>query len=146
MPDKLLLCVSANQAVAAHWRGGRILKCMVFPNDESGIVEFGDFASSLGAAHTWLAADTVEEDYRFESLPHTSGSDRNEMLTRKLKQYYRNTPYVSATARGREATKRRDDRFLFSALTNPALIDPWLRTANTLELPVAGVCLVPDLT
>src|SRR6185436_12672816 len=145
MPDKLLLCVSANQAVAAHCRSGRIVQCTAFANSESGIAEFSEFASILGAAYAWIAADTVEEDYRFESLPHTGGSDRAEMLTRKLKQYYRNTPYVSATARGRDASKRRDDRFLFSALTNPVLIDPWLRTASTLGLPVAGICLMPDL-
>jgi len=146
MPGKLLLCVSANQTVAVHGNGGRIVHCATFANDEAGIAEFGEYASTLGAAHTWIAADTIEEDYRFESLPHTSGSDRSEMLARKLKQYYRNTPYVSAAARGRDASKRRDDRFLFSALTNPTLIDPWLRTASAQGLPIAGICLIPDLT
>ncbi len=123
-----------------------MVNCATFANNESGIAEFADFASTLGAAPVWIAADTVEEDYRFESLPHTSGSDRAEMISRKLKQYYRNTPYVCATSRGRDATKRRDDRFLLSALTNPSLIDPWLRAANSHGLPVAGICLLPDLT
>lgn len=146
MPDKLLLCVSANQTVAAHWRGGRVVQCAAFGSDESGLGEFSAFVSPLRTAHVWIAADTVEEDYRFESLPHATGSDRAEMLSRKLKQYYRNTPYVSAVAQGREGGKRRDDRFLFSALTNPALIDPWLRILDARGHHVAGICLVSDLT
>jgi len=87
--------------------------------------------------------DTVEEDYRFEMLPHTFGSDRNDMVGRKLKQYYRNTPYYTAWLQGRESTKRRDDRYLFSALTNPNLVNAWLQPILARGLPVAGIYLLP---
>ena len=71
-------------------------------------------------------ADTVDEDYRFETLPHAFGSDRREMVERKLKQLYRSTPSTAPApgARGRQA---RDDRYLFAALTNPESFTPWLQ-------------------
>jgi hypothetical protein len=87
--------------------------------------------------------DAVEEDYRFESLPHTSGGDRAAMVSRRLKQHYRNSPYVAAALLGRDSDKRRDDRFLFSALTNPDLINEWLQAVVARGLPVAGIYLLP---
>ena len=64
-------------------------------------------------------ADTVDEDYRFETLPHAVGKDRRDMVDRKLKQLYRSTPFYGAQLQEREDGKRRDDRYLFAALTNP---------------------------
>ncbi len=87
--------------------------------------------------------DVVEEDYRFETLPHTTGSDRAEMVGRKLKQHYRNTPYMAASLIGRDSGKRRDDRYLFSALTNAELINDWLQAVAARGLPVAGIYLLP---
>jgi hypothetical protein len=76
-------------------------------------------------------------------LPHTSGRDRADMVGRKLKQHYRNTPYATALLLGRDAGKRRDDRFLLSALTNPDLMTEWLQAVAARGLPVAGIYLLP---
>ena len=83
-------------------------------------------------------ADTVDEDYRFETLPHAYGKDRRDMVERKLKQLYRSTPFFGASLAEREEGKRRDDRYLFAALTNPAVFDPWLRILIASGLPIAG--------
>ena len=146
MADQILLCISATQAVVAHARGRSIFRCEIFRADEAGLAAFDDFLAPVGSALVYLAADAVEEDYRLETLPHATGSDRNGMLARKLKQYYRNTPYVAAIPRGRAGDKRRDDRYLFAALTSAALIDPWLAAIARHGLPVAGIYLVSMLT
>jgi hypothetical protein len=46
----------------------------------------------------------------------------------------------------REDTKRRDDRYLFAAMTNPELFDPWLRLLTTSHLPIAGLFPLPLVT
>src|SRR5687768_3192386 len=88
-------------------------------------------------------ADAVEEDYRFDTLPHSFGSERAQMVARKLKQHYRNTPYMGAWLQGREEGKRKDDRFLFSALTNPDIVAEWVRVIAAQELPLAALYLLP---
>ena len=88
-------------------------------------------------------ADTVDEDYRFETLPHTTGKDRRDMVERKLKQLYRSTPFYGSSLQEREDSKRRDDRYLFAALTNPEVFNPWLRILTASGLPIAGVFPVP---
>lgn len=146
MANKLLLCISINGATAARWKGGRLHDCAVFGSDEAGIAEFRDYIASSSGIPAFLIVDAVEEDYRFETLPHASGSDRAQMVERKLRQYYRSSPYCAASLIGRDASKRRDDRFLFSALTNPEIVGPWLTALMEAGLPVGGIYLLPMVT
>lgn len=143
MADKLLIGVAAQGATVALWRGSKIAECHVLANDESGHAGFRELLASFKNVPAYVMVDAVEEDYRFETLPHAFGSDRTEMVARKLKQHYRNTPYMTAWLLGRDTGKRRDDRYLFSALTNPELIDEWLKAVVARGLPVAGIYLLP---
>lgn len=143
MADKLLIGISAQGATVARWRGGRITECEVFDNDEGGHAAFRDYLATCDYMPASLMVDAVEEDYRFETLPHAFGSDRTQMVNRKLRQHYRNTPYMTSWLLGRDASKRRDDRYLFSALTNPDLVDEWLKAVLARGLPVAGIYLLP---
>lgn len=146
MASKLLICISANRTTAARWRGGRLEDCVVFAPDETGAGEFRDYVADSGKIPAFIIVDAVEEDYRLETLPHASGSDRAQMVERKLRQYYRNSPYCAASLIGRDNSKRRDDRFLFSALTNPDIVAPWLNVLVEHELPVGGIFLLPVVT
>lgn len=143
MAAKLLIYISAAGAVAARAGGRRIDDIQRFANDESGIESFRSYAAANSSAPAFLLVDAIEEDYRFETLPHASGSDRDQMVERKLRQHYRNSPFSSAQLVGRDSTKRRDDRFLFCALTNPDLVAPWLDALTAANHPVAGVYLLP---
>jgi len=146
MASKLLICISANHATVARWRGGRLGECEVFADDEAGITEFRNYAAGCGNIPAFVIVDAVEEDYRVETLPHASGSDRAQMVERKLRQYYRASPYCAASLIGRDSSKRRDDRFLFAALTNPELVAPWLAVLVECQLPVGGIFLLPMVT
>jgi hypothetical protein len=143
MAEKLLIGISAQGVTAAHWRGKRITDCQLFANDEGGHAAFKEYLNTFTNVPVHIMVDAVEEDYRFETLPHAFGSERAEMVGRKLKQHYRNTPYMTASRVGRERGKRRDDRYLFSALTNAELIAEWLQAVVARGLPVAGVHLLP---
>ncbi len=146
MADKLLISISARQVSAARWQGGCFARCNVFAASEDGLTEFKSYLAQVANLPVHMLVDAVEEDYRVESLPHAFGSERSEMVNRKLKQYYRNTPYCSARLQGRDTGKRRDDRYLFCALTNPELIAPWVEAVNERGLPMAGIYLLPTVS
>lgn len=143
MANKLLICISVTAVTAARWRGGRLQDCTVFEPDPDGLAAFRDYAAASGNIPAFIIVDAVEEDYRFETLPHATGSDSAQMVERKLRQHYRGSPYVAALRVGRDSTKRRDDRFLFAALTNPEIVAPWLAVLAETGLPVGGVFLLP---
>jgi len=143
MAKKLLLCVSAFSMTAAVWTGRRIASCSAFEDDDAGQAAFQTFIRSAPGAPVYLMADTVDEDYRFETLPHAFGSDRREMVERKLKQLYRSTPFYGANLLERDGDKRRDDRYLLAALTNGEAFTPWLQLLVAAQAPIAGVYPLP---
>jgi hypothetical protein len=143
MLSKIILSVSSKQATAGLWRMGRFVSCTQFANDEAGLAKYQLFVSSHPDSPIHIIADAVEEDYRLETMPHSGGRARNEMLQRKLGQLYRNNNYRAALFIGRESDKRRDDRILMMALTNSDLLTPWISVLEAIEAPIAGVYLVP---
>lgn len=146
MFSKIVLCVNSRQATVGLWRMGRLRFCTIYPNTPVGHDDFRQFLSRHPNIPVHLITDAVEEDFRLETMPHSSGSARQEMLDRKLGQLYRNSSYRTALFAGRESDKRRDDRFLLMALTNPDIVTPWVGITEELQAPLAGVYLLPMIS
>ena len=140
MTARLLLYLSAHGATLAQagWRG-RLRWLQPLAAGAAGLREAGEIFGRFAQASVRVLVDSVEEDYRFETLPHTWGSARRQMVTRRLNQFYRATPYRTALFQGRESGRRRDDRFLFLALTRPELFEPWRALFQEHGVAVAGV-------
>jgi hypothetical protein len=141
--EKLLVCVSEQQATAACWRRGRIVDLQRFAHGAQGFAGFREFLAPYADTPLFMLVDAAEEDYRIEALPHCVGEERRQMVARRLKQHYRNTQYAAAWLQDREPTGRRDDRFLFCALNNAERLDEWLRAVHARDLLLAGVYLLP---
>jgi hypothetical protein len=146
MASKLLLCASSFHLSVGLWTGRRLASVRTFEDDESGQRAFHAFVQGVAGVPAYLMADTVDEDYRFETLPHATGSDRREMVERKLRQLYRSTPYFGTSRQEREGDKRRDDRYLFAALTNGEVFNPWLQILIAAKTPIAGAFPLPMVT
>ncbi len=143
MADKLLISISADQASVGLFRRGKLGPCQVFRNDARGVEGFDRLLSRVRNVPVLVMLDVVEEDYRFEMLPHATGRDRAELIDRRLRQLYRNTQYCAAVHQGRDTGKRRDDQYLFLGLINPDLLEGWLARIQAHDLPVAGVYQLP---
>ena len=145
MKHSLLLFLSADRLHAQVMENGKITLQYDFTDSPEGR---GDFASFLQTAKypTYLLTDLIEEDFRHETVPHLSGSSRASLMQRKFDQFYRGTPFHQATLLQRQKTGRRDEDMLFSALTNPALITPWLHIMLEQQTPLAGIYSVPQIS
>jgi hypothetical protein len=91
-------------------------------------------------------ADAVEEDYRLESVPHTTGAAKNELITRKLNQFYRGLEYRTAHFVRRETDKRKDDKYLFVALNNADFLQDWVNVIQEVKVQLVGIYLLPMLS
>lgn len=145
-PTKLVLCATAKQLLAGVWFSGVYKGSQVFVANEEGFADFAVFLQQYRDAPIYILADAVEEDYRLERIPHTSGSAKRELIERKLNQFYRNLNYRAAYFVGREHDKRRDDRYLFTALSNADFMQAWVAVIQAAEMPVVGVYLLPMLS
>jgi hypothetical protein len=143
MAEKLLISVAAEQATVARCRNGRLQGFQTFANDEDGWAAFEAFLKSAAGVPAYIMVDAVEEDYRFETLPHARGRDRQQLVTRNIKQLYRNTPYCSAWMQGRDVGRRKDDVYLFAALTNPDMLFGWVQALARRQTPLVGIYTLP---
>jgi hypothetical protein len=147
---KIILYAESTRLTAGVWRAffgsARLLSYRVFQNDaENSPQAQQDFAAFLSQHHKtpiYLIANHIEEDYRSDTLPHVLGRARQDMVTRKLGQLFRNVTYRAAHFAGREAERRRDDRYIFLALNNEEYIQGWIKQIELQEANLAGVYLL----
>lgn len=116
-----------------------------FSVDAAGLADFDRHMSASSEIPVYFVADLSEEDFRVESVAHVRGKDQKVLLDRKLLQYFRNAEYRSVRIQAREEGGRRDDRVLFSALTNTELLAPWIDYLLRKKVRVKGIVSVPLL-
>jgi hypothetical protein len=145
MKNTLLLFLSAGQLHAQFMANGKIATQRDFPNSPGGHEEFTGFLKAV-TCPAYLLVDLIEEDFRQETVPHLIGRSRTALLQRKLEQFYRGSPFHQTTLLQRQKSGRRDDDMLFSALTNPALITPWVNIMLAEQIRLAGIYSVPQIS
>ncbi len=136
---KQLFYLNNQQLTAYAWQSGVLARGPVFLNDEAGRADFGAYLAQAPSVPSFLLVDIVEEDFQRDSAPHVSGRARQALLDRKLVQLYRETPFRHAALQGRDKEGRKDDRYLFSALTNVDLPRAWLAVMQRHAVPLAGM-------
>lgn len=143
MSRRLLLFLSSDRLHVQLMDAGRIAAQHEFPDSPAGHDAFSELLRTTDCPAS-LLVDVIEEDFRQETVPHLIGGKRAALLQRKFEQFYHATPFRQATLLQRQKTGRRDDDMLFSALTNPALIMPWLDIILAQRTPLTGIYSVPQ--
>ncbi len=138
--------LSSDKLEVFHLQNGKLSSSYLFDVSEDGRKYFDRYLKETGQVATWLLVDLIEEEYRQDTIPHVSGGDRQALIERKRLRLFRETPYFYADIQGREEEGRKDDRVLFTGLTNPELITPWVNLLLENKTPLAGIYSVPRLT
>jgi hypothetical protein len=125
--------------VSMATRGKRIVMRREFAVTGTAATDFERHLATLRTMPVHLFTDLAEEDFRLDTVPHVGSRDRDAILARKLGQMFRNTPFRYAVLQGREPEGRRDDRVLYTAITNAEVLKPWLDIVERLRVPLAGI-------
>ncbi|MCZ4306466.1 hypothetical protein O4G98_17145 [Zoogloeaceae bacterium G21618-S1] len=140
MPVRHLLYLDANALHSFRWQQGSVVPTGRYPADDEGIKAFADAVRQAGSGLYTLLVDVVEEGFHADTLPSVRGPDRTAMLERKRSQAFFGTPFSGALSRGIDRNgRRRDERFLFVALTRPAVVEPWLQVLRVVNAPLTGI-------
>ena len=138
--------LSADKISVYHWEKGKLGSSYMFDVSPDGQKYFDRYLKETGRITTYFLVDLVEEEYRQDTIPHVFGSDRAAVINRKKARLFRDTPYFHASVEGREEEGRRDDQVMFMALTNPDLLEPWIKLLTNNKVPLAGIYSVPQIT
>ncbi len=136
---KHFLYLTNTRIVSLATNRGRIVARREFAVSGTGATEFERYLAAFAEVPTRLFTDLAEEDFRLDTIPHVGARDREAIVQRKLTQIFRNTPYRHAVLQGREPDGRRDDRVIYTAITNPEVLRPWLDALEKLQVPLAGI-------
>ncbi len=137
---KRLLFITNQQTSAYLWQGGRLLyPAQVFNHDAAGYQAFERYLQQHPKVSIYILTDLVEENFQRIAVPHVRGEAHRNLVARRLLQLYRETPFRHASTQEREASGRKDDMMLFSALTNAELLQPWIKAIGARQQPLAGI-------
>lgn len=136
---KQLLYLDNNHLTAYAWAKGSLSVIQEFQNDAAGCEEFSTYLSDKKNIATYLLVDLIEEAFQRDTIPHVLGNARRTLIKRRIGQIYRDTPFRQGMIQGREKSGRKDDQVLFSALTNPDLVKPWVDALIRQRIPLAGI-------
>jgi len=142
---KTMLLLSAAHCQVGTWQLGKFSVVEYFADNAEGHKAF-NARMKICRDPVYLLTDLVEEDFRHETEPHLHGKDRTAVIQRKLEQYYRSTPFRQGITLQRRKDGRHDDEMLFSALTHPELVTPWLNIMAENCLPLAGIYSLPNIS
>lgn len=145
-PDKLVFCATSHSLLAGLWHAGKLQGSQAFNNDDAGHAAFAEFLKQHISIPIYLMADAVEEDYRLERVPHTTGKAKKELVSRKLNQFYRGLDYRTAHFVNRDTNKRKDDKYLFVALNNADFLQSWVNLIQVAKVQLVGIYLLPMLS
>ncbi len=139
MLAKRVVYITASEANVYLFKDACLHGPEEFRLDQNGLKSFSSLLSGSDEMLTYLIVDVVEEEFRNETVPHLFGGERKALIDRRLDQYYRATPYKGSLIQGREEAGRRDDRILFTALTNPDVVNPWVECLLENKVPIVGI-------
>lgn len=133
------LYLTNTRLVSLETSRAQIVARREFAVSVAGAAEFERYVGHMEAKPVHIFTDVAEEDIRLDTIPHVGKRDRDAILARKVAQIFRNTPYRFAQVQGRETEGRRDDRVMYTAITNSEVLRPWLEILEKLRLPLAGI-------
>lgn len=145
MTARRLLYLNTHRLTAYRWQGGRLHAEASFATGEEGLAAFRDYLGINRHSELALLANIAEEGHVLETIPFLQGADRQALITRKIGQHFMGTPLAAAFSLGYEKSRRKNEKLLLSALTNPAHFDPWLKHIGEAEVPLAGIYTVAQL-
>ena len=137
----------SNARLTVHRRrGSKWLDPVPFDAGAEGLARFARYLERRPGEPAGVIVDVVEEEFREETIPHVFGADRRALLRKRTSRLFRDARHVRSTVLGREPQGRRDDRVLFSAITRPGVLAPWLDEMARHGVPLAGICSPATLT
>ncbi len=140
-----ILFIGSDKLIVYHWSKDSLGSSYLFDTSTEGFEFFGKYLNEVNNDPVYVLLDTAAEEYRLDTIPHVFGVDRKALIERKRDKLFRGMSYFYADVQDREESGRRDDNIMLSAITDPEVIQSWLKILGNHKVPVAGVISIPLL-
>lgn len=145
MPTRRLLYLCAHRATAFCWRDGTLLEEAGFATTPAGQQQFAAYLEQHRESRFALLANVAEEGFQIERIPFLRGADRRAVIRRRIGQLFFNSKLSTSRSLGHEKARRRNERILLAALTDPSFIEPWVKRIGAAGIALSGIYSLPLL-
>jgi hypothetical protein len=142
--SKRILYLSDYELRVLQAKGKTLTEVQQFQISRNGETEFANYLSRDPKTPIHWLVDTTSEEYHATLVPHVLGLDRRNLIAQRKKRLFEGTPYTYGVVQGRGAQEqRKNDRALFTALTNSDFLQPWLNLIIAHKVPLLGIYSLP---
>lgn len=141
-----ILFLKGEKLISFHWNGKKLTGKVSFHADTEGFKSFELYLASLPRFPIKFIVDVIEEDFRFEEIPHVFGSAKNALIQRYKNRLFRDAEHTYVEFQRRNREPPRKDLYLFSGISNPELLTPWIERLLKWEVPIQGIWSLPILS
>lgn len=143
MKHKTLLLLTDHRLTAWQWTAGQCDNSKSFaPSDLAGF----DTYLRQHRHPIWMLVDLTEEAFHYEGLPHINDLDHYAAALQRLAGHFPDTPLRMVVKQFKQTQIGKDDEMLYSALTQPARLAPWLEAIAAQHIALAGIYSVAHLS
>ncbi len=144
---KRIFYYSGYRLTIFHWKNEKCIASFSFNPGEDGLDKFTAYLKATVNTPVRILVDLIEEDFIYESIPHVGSVDRKSIISRLVERQYRNSlDFYHYKILQREKTGRRDDKIIYSVLSNPSILEPWLRVMKNSDIAISGIWSLPLLS
>ncbi len=154
--SKRILYLTDYELRALQIKGKTLIEVQRFQLTNNGDTEFANYLGQDPKTPIYWLVETTQEEYQTQVVPHVQGWDRRNLIIQRKKRLFNNTPYTYGVVQGRDTQgapsiqrqgpQKKLDRTLFTALTNPKFLQPWLNLIIAHKVPLVGIYSVALLS
>lgn len=111
----------------------------IFGQSPEGLQKFSLFLrrEKLFQGRIYLLVDLIDEALHNQTIPHLLFHNRRGAMNKRLERLFRHTPYRRALPQGRLTSG--EEQVLFIGLTEPNMVQPWIKTMHEEGKKCAGL-------
>ena len=144
---KRIFYYSGYRLTVFHWHNEKCLATHVFNPGEEGLEKFKTYLRATVNTPVRILVDLIEEDFKKETIPHVGAADRKSIVNRLIERHYRKSKdFVHYNVVDREKSGRKDDVIIYSVLSNPEILEPWLQPMREAGTSISGIWSLPLLS
>ena len=141
-----VLFLKKDKLLVFHWLRNTLAGKVTFYYNEESFSSFELYLASLPKTPIKILVDVIEEDFKHEEMPRVIGSAKTALIERYKRRLFRDSNHTYVEAQGKSPTSPKKNIFLFSGITNPDLLKPWIDRLIKWEIPIQGIWSLPVLS